>query len=1029
MAVMFKPLPTGGAGTSTPTMTARSNVASVAEDTALTGNVLTDDETTEGVLSVLRFDVGAAEYMPGASASLAGRGTISIASTGAYTFTPAPNVNGACPAVTYWVTNGHEIRVATLTITVTPVNDAPLAGSAYGLSISGEAVTLDLLASSTDPEDDAITVTLIDGLAPAAEISRTVDGASYVYHADGTITVTPDSADPAEITIGFRVSDGALTDDGTITVRVGVDNLPLFSPIAPLVSGVAADDVARDFATTFFQELHPDWPNVGPGGTEVTLYTSSQGRYDLTASREPWLYDRATTAWLYWKRTGLTWARDVALAWAEQYMAAVVVTGDVASFTIDGAAQDTKYIYPTIAWWYERETGNTVYRDKAAAMYRGLLAYWPTTYVVGPSLWTERGVAFAILGCLAQYAITGDSAALDSATDYVDGVIAMSTSGAPLHGHDQHEGDSLTTPITSPWMGAFLAESMVQYYRLTEDARIPTWLSNYGDWLIDHATYTVESADEPEFAGLVGLRLFAYLAGAVGPTDFGQADDIQHARDLRELFRKVRWAKQLMSLSTTEVDAVLAEQELVAQVDEAYWTRATVGYPRHRNNPSRKYAWKHRNDYSGGVYHVGLVALPPILLDDVAISGSTQQGSTLTATPGTWGGSPAPTLTYQWRRDGVAILGATGTTYVTQPDDIDATVTVAETATNDAGTLTSISNGIDVVLVGTPEVTTQPSGASAEVGQTASFTAACSATPTATYQWQRSPDGSSWTNVSGGSGGSGTGNSTTYTTPTLGSGDNGYRYRCQFTNLGGTVATSSALLSMVVAQASVRFAGDAGGAYLAYALGGAGHTDFTIEALVYLEQRNALASIWELPGVASRVTFLQHDNTFGVYEPTIGNSNNGYAGGGWGANPPPLNTWLYVTMRGPASAGGNVVATWTAAEGASGTTYTAQRASAIEGSVGTLSFALNGSGSATNGCSGNGLNVRYQFVRGRTGRLTDEQTAADRHSTDVTGWAFWWAFVDDGSGGVAVTDETGNGRTPTLANPILSTGPVVPSMP
>lgn len=1032
MAVEFKPLPVAGGGTYVPPLVAHANVASTPEDTTLAGSVLADDEVNVGTLSVVKFVVDNAEYMPGAAVSLAGRGTISIALLGAYTFEPAPNVNGACPAVTYWVTNGHELRVATLTITVTPVNDAPIAGSVYGLSLEGEDVVVDLLASSRDPEGDDISVVLVNGSAPSAETPVAITGATITYHADGTVTVNPTSGDPTEITFSFRVQDEhGLTDDGTVTVRVGVDNWPLFSPIAPLVAGVTADDAERNFATSFFQELHPDWPNIGPGGTAVTSppYSADRGLFALATTREPWLYDRATTAWIYYKRSGLAWARTAALEWAEQYMAAVVEAGGVASFTIDGAAQDVKYIYPAIAWWYELETGSTVYRTKAAALYAGILQYWPTTYEVGPGLWTERGVAFAILGCLAQYAITGDTAALDSATEYVDGVIAISGSGAPLHGHDQHEGDSLTTPITSPWMGAFLAESMLQYYRLTEDARIPTWLSNYGDWLIAHAAYEVEAPDEPEFAGLVGLRLFAYLAGAAGPTDSGQADDVQHARDLQELFRKVRWAKVLLSLSTTAVDLVIEEQSQAAEVDEAYWTRTTVGYPNFRTNPSRKFGWKHRNAYSGGVYHVGLVPLPPILLATVEVTGSTQQGSTLTVTPGTWGGSPTPTLTYQWLRDGANITGETGLTYVTDGDDVDTAVSVRETATNAGGTDSATSNEIDVVLVGTPELTEHPAAASKEVGQTASFSAECTATPTATFQWQSSTNGgSSWSNVSGGTGGSGTANTTTYTTPALAEVDNGRLYRVTFTNVGGSATSNTALLSMVVEQDAVRFAGDSAGAYLAYALGANGHTDLTVEMLVYLEQRNALASILELPGVAGRTTLLQHDNTFGVYEPSIGDSQTGHSGGGWGANPPPLNTWLYMSLRGPATAGGNIVATWTLAEGADSTVYTAQRASGIEGSVPATSVTLNGSGSGANG-SGNGLNVRFQFVRGRTGRLSDGQVNADRLSTDVAGWAFWWLFSDNGGGGVAVTDETGNGRVPTLVNATLSTGPVVPSMP
>lgn len=49
---------------------------------------------------------------------------------------------------------------------------------------------------------------------------------------------------------------------------------------------------------------------------------------------------------------------------------------------------------------------------------------------------------------------------------------------------------------------------------------------------------------------------------------------------------------------------------------------------------------------------------------------SSQQGSTLTATPGSWDGFPAPTITYQWYRGATPIGGATGLTYDTVEADI-----------------------------------------------------------------------------------------------------------------------------------------------------------------------------------------------------------------------------------------------------------------------------------------------------------------------------------------------------------------------
>jgi hypothetical protein len=79
------------------------------------------------------------------------------------------------------------------------------------------------------------------------------------------------------------------------------------------------------------------------------------------------------------------------------------------------------------------------------------------------------------------------------------------------------------------------------------------------------------------------------------------------------------------------------------------------------------------------------------------ISGATVVGQTLTTTNGTWTGFPAPTYTYQWKRGGVAISGATSVTYLLVSADLAATITVTVTATNTAGNASATSAGVGPV--------------------------------------------------------------------------------------------------------------------------------------------------------------------------------------------------------------------------------------------------------------------------------------------------------------------------------------------
>lgn len=59
-------------------------------------------------------------------------------------------------------------------------------------------------------------------------------------------------------------------------------------------------------------------------------------------------------------------------------------------------------------------------------------------------------------------------------------------------------------------------------------------------------------------------------------------------------------------------------------------------------------------------------------------------GDTLACSTGTWSGSPTA-YSYQWRRDGTVIAGATGQTYALQAIDAQHTISCAVVATNSAG--------------------------------------------------------------------------------------------------------------------------------------------------------------------------------------------------------------------------------------------------------------------------------------------------------------------------------------------------------
>jgi hypothetical protein len=80
------------------------------------------------------------------------------------------------------------------------------------------------------------------------------------------------------------------------------------------------------------------------------------------------------------------------------------------------------------------------------------------------------------------------------------------------------------------------------------------------------------------------------------------------------------------------------------------------------------------------------------------ISGTLAIGQTLTTTDGTWTNSPI-SYTYQWKRNGANIGGATAPTYALTASDPGTTITVTVTATNASGSASATSAGTVIGFV------------------------------------------------------------------------------------------------------------------------------------------------------------------------------------------------------------------------------------------------------------------------------------------------------------------------------------------
>ncbi|GAB3880350.1 beta strand repeat-containing protein [Terrabacter terrigena] len=122
------------------------------------------------------------------------------------------------------------------------------------------------------------------------------------------------------------------------------------------------------------------------------------------------------------------------------------------------------------------------------------------------------------------------------------------------------------------------------------------------------------------------------------------------------------------------------------------------------------------------------------------ITGTAKVGVRLTATAGTW--SPAPvTLKYQWRRNGVAITGATASTYLLAASDRTARITVTVTGSK-TGYTTAVRTSAATLAVAYGTLTAAPVPritGTTRVGSRLTVTAGTwsPAPVTLKYQWRR----------------------------------------------------------------------------------------------------------------------------------------------------------------------------------------------------------------------------------------------------------------------------------------------------
>ncbi|WP_180920777.1 tandem-95 repeat protein, partial [Vibrio parahaemolyticus] len=233
---------------------AENDVITTEEDTAVTIDVLVNDSDVEGdVLSIQSASVPSEQ------------GSVDIVD-GKLVFTPAENFNGEA-TITYIVTDGDLTDEAKVSVTVTPVNDSPVAVDDTTSIQEDTAVTIDVLPNDSDVDGDKLSI----------QSASVPEAQGKVEIVEGKLVFTPAENFNGDAEITYTVTDGQLTDEAKVTVTVNpVNDAPIIKVDA--VESITEDAVNTDTVVATLTVRDTDTPE---DQLTVSLENNSNGYFVL----------------------------------------------------------------------------------------------------------------------------------------------------------------------------------------------------------------------------------------------------------------------------------------------------------------------------------------------------------------------------------------------------------------------------------------------------------------------------------------------------------------------------------------------------------------------------------------------------------------------------------------------------------------------------------------------------------------------------------------------------------------------------
>ncbi|MBD9414595.1 retention module-containing protein [Pseudomonas sp. PDM16] len=225
------------------------------EGGSISGNLLSNDFDNDGdSLSITSFTLSTQPLVSqplGSPITIPFVGTLQINANGTFSFNPLPNYNGPVPVITYTVSDGSSIASTTVSIDITPVNDAPFhivpqaqttpedtpltfslqtsnALGAFDVDLDSLTTTLNVQHGVLEVGLNLLGVTVTGGGTSTLTLSGSP---AAINNAMAQLKYTPDANYHGPDTLSISTTDGQETATDSVAITVTpVNDAPVGAP-------------------------------------------------------------------------------------------------------------------------------------------------------------------------------------------------------------------------------------------------------------------------------------------------------------------------------------------------------------------------------------------------------------------------------------------------------------------------------------------------------------------------------------------------------------------------------------------------------------------------------------------------------------------------------------------------------------------------------------------------------------------------------------------------------------------------------